>query len=61
MTNVAGDYTYSFICKCKSELYLELSHKISYSPKCLKCGSTQLKLRYTIIHGDLWMSDDLHE
>ena len=61
MTNVAGDYTYSFICKCRAETYMELSKEIDYKPKCLKCNSTQLLLRYTIIHGDLWMSDDLHE
>ena len=60
-TYSSGDYTYSFICKCKSETYMELSKEIDYRPKCLKCGSTQLKLRYTIIQGDLWMSDDLHE
>ena len=58
---VAGDYTYSFICKCKAELYMELSRELDYSPKCLKCYSSQLQLRYTIIHGELWMSDDLHE
>jgi len=61
MSSVAGDYTYSFICKCKSETYMELSKEIDHNPKCLKCGSTQLKLRYTIILGDLWMSPDLHE
>jgi hypothetical protein len=61
MTNVAGDYTYSFICKCRAETYMELSKEIDYQPKCFKCNSTQLILRYTIIHGDLWMSDDLHE
>ena len=62
MDNVAGDYTYSFICKCKAELYMELSKELDYRPKCLKCGSSQLVLRYTIIHGSLWMNDDiLHE
>ena len=40
---------------------MELSKEIDYNPKCLKCGYTKLKLRYTIINGDLWMSDDLHE
>jgi len=40
---------------------MELSKEIDYQPKCLKCNSTKLFLRYTIIHGDLWMSDDLHQ
>lgn len=40
---------------------MELSKELDYNPKCLKCGSTQLKLRYTIIIGDLWMSPDLNE
>ena len=56
-----GDYTYSFICKCKAELYMELSKELDYIPKCLKCNSSQLQLRYTVIHGLLWMSPDLHE
>jgi len=58
---VAGDYTYSFICKCKAELYMELSKELDYSPKCLKCNSSRLQLRYTIILGELWMSEDLNE
>ena len=58
---VAGDYTYSFICKCKAELYMELSKELDYRPTCLKCNSSQLVLRYTITHGELWMSDDLNE
>jgi hypothetical protein len=41
---------------------MELSKEIDYSPKCLKCGSTQLQLRYTIILGELWMNYSiLHE
>jgi hypothetical protein len=58
---VAGDYTYSFICKCKAETYIELSKEIDYNPKCLKCNSSQLRLRYTIINGELWMDPRLHE
>ena len=59
---VAGDYTYSFICKCRAELYMELSKELDYTPKCLNCNSSQLQLRYTIIHGSLWMNDSiLHE
>lgn len=59
---MTGDFTYSFMCKCKAELYLELSKEISFNPKCLSCGSTQLELRYTIILGKLWMNDSiLHE
>lgn len=40
---------------------MELSKELDYRPKCLKCSSSQLLLRYTIILGDLWMSDSLHE
>ena len=41
---------------------MELSKELDYRPKCLKCGSSQLQLRYTIIYGSLWMNDDiLHE
>ncbi len=58
---VAGDYTYSYFCKCGSETYMELSKELDYKPKCLKCNSSQLILRYTVIHGELWMSPDLHE
>ena len=61
LTNT-GDYTYSFICKCKAETYMELSKELHYNPKCLSCNSSRLQLRYTIIHGHLWMNDDiLHE
>ena len=50
------------MCKCKSELYVEISREIDFEPKCLSCHSSQLELRYTIIHGNLWMNDDiLHE
>jgi hypothetical protein len=59
---VAGDYTYSFICKCKAETYIELSKEIDYNPKCLKCNSSQLQLRYSIIHGEIWMNEAIfHE
>ena len=54
-----GDYTYSFICKCGAVLDLELSKKIHYNPKCLKCNSSRLQLRYSIILGDLWMNDEI--
>ena len=61
LTNT-GDYTYSFMCKCKAELYVEISKEIDFDPKCLSCHSSQLQLRYSIIHGTLWMNDDiLHE
>jgi hypothetical protein len=41
---------------------MELSKELDYNPKCLNCNSSQLQLRYTIIHGSLWMNDDiLHE
>ncbi len=55
----AGDYTYSFICKCNSVLNLELSKKIWDTPKCLKCNSSQLELRYSIINGEIYMNDDI--
>ena len=59
---VAGDYTYSFICKCKAETYIELSKEIDYNPKCLKCNSSRLVLRYTIIDNQLWLNNSvLHE
>ena len=62
MNGIDPLYTYNYICmKDKSTLNLEISKPLDYEPKCLKCNSTQLVLRYTIIHGDLWMSDDLHE
>ena len=54
-----GDYTYSFICKCGAVLDLELSKEIHYNPKCLKCNSSRLQLRYSIILGDLWMNDEI--
>ena len=40
---------------------MELSKELDYKPKCLKCNSSQLQLRYTIILGELWMSESLHE
>ena len=56
------DYTYSFICKCKSELYIEISREIDFTPKCLKCNSSRLQLRYSIIHGEIWMNEAIfHE
>ena len=56
------DYTYSFICKCKSELYIEIFREIDFEPKCLKCNSSRLQLRYSIIQGELWMNEAiLHE
>ena len=54
-----GDYTYSFICKCGAVLNLELSKEIHYNPKCLRCNSSRLQLRYSIILGDLWMNDEI--
>jgi hypothetical protein len=53
------DYLYSFYCKCGSVLDLDLSHEISYEPKCLKCNSSRLQLRYSIIQGELWMNDEI--
>ncbi len=53
------DYTYSFYCKCGSVLDLDLSNEISYEPKCLKCNSSRLQLRYSIINGELYMNDDI--
>ena len=55
----AGDYTYSFICKCGSVLDLELSKEIGYMPKCLRCNSSRLQLRYSIINGEIYMNDDI--
>ena len=54
-----GDYTYSFICNCGATLDLELSKEIYYTPKCLKCNSSRLQLRYSIIHGEVYMNDDI--
>ena len=57
-----GDYTYNFICKCKSQMNVEISREIDFVPKCLKCGSIKMQLRYSIINGDIWMNESImHE
>lgn len=55
-------WTYSFICKCKAMLDMEIGHELNYTPVCLKCGS-QLDLRYSIdSFGEIWMNYEiLHE
>lgn len=54
-------HTYNFICtNCKSLLNVEINKEIDYDPKCLKCG-LKMKMRYSILDGDIWMSEDLHE
>jgi len=56
-------YTYNYICmKDKSTLNLEISKPLDYKPKCLKCNSSRLVLRYTIIDDQLWLNNSvLHE
>jgi hypothetical protein len=46
----------------KSTLNLEISKPLDYKPKCLKCNSSRLVLRYTIIDNQLWLNNSvLHE
>lgn len=50
-------YTYNFICmKDRSTMNLEISKKLDYLPKCLKCDQS-MTLRYSINDdGDIWMN-----
>jgi len=59
---VSNSHTYSFACKCRAELNVEISREIDFKPKCLKCGSTKMTLRYSIINGEVWMNEEvMHE
>ncbi len=59
---MSNSHTYNFICKCRAELNVEISREIDFAPKCLKCGSTKLTLKYSIINGDIWMNESImHE
>jgi len=55
-------FTYSFVCGCKAILDMEISNKIDYVPKCLKCGGS-MQCRYSIDNnGLLWLNEAiLHE